>query len=202
MGPLATLVRAWSAGGEIYATGYGPFHLSNSPFGSQTTVGRAHPVRPACVSLISKATEALCAPLPPFDCRPRAPSPLRIFISLSTAKTHYETIFIARLTLERRPNRSAHIISHLIKWAYNRPFSWWVRWTDLDWTNHNLENELLSFLYAGCGPKVILSGQLLWSCAMQTLHCGQIWLDLAATSWAFLIYPTWIRFRKPQYRPR
>lgn len=104
--------------------------------------GRAHPVRLARTSLISKATEALCASLPFFDRHPRAPSPLLIFISLSTAKIYYEAIFIAKLTLERRPNSFVHIISHLIKWVYNRPFSWWARRTDLDWTNHNLENGL------------------------------------------------------------
>lgn len=36
VGLLATLVRAMSSGGEIYAAGPGPFHLSNSTIGSRT----------------------------------------------------------------------------------------------------------------------------------------------------------------------
>ncbi len=156
-------------------------------------VGIAHPVWLARSSLISKATEALCASLPFFDRHPRVPSPLLIFISLSTAKIYYEAIFIAKIILERKPNRFVHIISHLIKWVYNRTFSWWARRTDLDWTNHNSENGLSrhSFLSAGCAPKVvILSGQLLVSgvlrsSAMQTLCPCQIWLDRATTSWLF-----------------
>lgn len=51
MGLLAAFVRARSSGGEIYAAGPGPFHLSNSPFGSRTN-GWQSTSCPTCLNVL------------------------------------------------------------------------------------------------------------------------------------------------------